>query len=256
MIRVLTMVASAGSRWTAEVSMPVSRSDCIRRAPGGSSPARPITPVAPVSSWTLRATLAAPPGKYDSEVTLTTGTGASGEMRDTFPQTNSSSMRSPITRMRLPANRSTSAWRRPAPRSADNRLARSASFALEVRAIALARQNEERQPGPWNQRVETAPDPHGLVENLQHHAADFLRAEQFAVRPPGRRAGLVEVERLLHRKALRFEQLAGLAYAKTAPVSHASVERAEKPLAVRRKHDQLPVGLERRSERRHHRSRV
>ena len=35
---------------------------------------------------------------------LTTGTGASGEMRPTFPQTNSSSMRSPMTTMRLPGS--------------------------------------------------------------------------------------------------------------------------------------------------------
>jgi hypothetical protein len=34
-------------------------------------------------------------------MTSTTGTGASGEIRETRPQTNSSSIRSPITRMRL-----------------------------------------------------------------------------------------------------------------------------------------------------------
>ena len=36
-------------------------------------------------------------------VTSTTGTGASGEMRPTLPQTNSSSIRSPMTRMRFAA---------------------------------------------------------------------------------------------------------------------------------------------------------
>src|ERR1700729_1248137 len=54
-----------------------------------------------VNSARLRATFAAPPGKDSSRTISTTGTGASGEMRETFPQRNSSSIRSPTTRMRL-----------------------------------------------------------------------------------------------------------------------------------------------------------
>src|SRR5713226_3613968 len=42
-------------------------------------------------------TFAAPPRCVDSRCTSTTGTGASGEMRDTLPQTNSSSITSPTT---------------------------------------------------------------------------------------------------------------------------------------------------------------
>ena len=47
----------------------------------------------------LRATLAAPPGMKLSLSSCTTGTGASGEIRRTDPQMNSSSITSPTTRI-------------------------------------------------------------------------------------------------------------------------------------------------------------
>src|SRR5689334_1789611 len=48
------------------------------------------------------ATFAAPPSRYVSSTTSTTGTGASGEMRPTLPQMNSSSMTSPRMRIVFP----------------------------------------------------------------------------------------------------------------------------------------------------------
>ena len=53
------------------------------------------------SETKLRATLAAPPGMKLSREKSTTGTGASGEMRDTPPQMNWSSITSPTTRTRV-----------------------------------------------------------------------------------------------------------------------------------------------------------
>src|ERR1700677_4187663 len=50
------------------------------------------------------ATLAAPPGEFVVRTERSTGTGASGEMRSTCPQTERSSMTSPTTRMRKAAN--------------------------------------------------------------------------------------------------------------------------------------------------------
>jgi len=48
----------------------------------------------------LRATLAAPPGMKLSRTKSTIGTGASGEIRATWPQMNWSSITSPTTRIR------------------------------------------------------------------------------------------------------------------------------------------------------------
>src|SRR2546426_7367695 len=53
------------------------------------------------SAVKLRATFAAPPGMKLSRSKSTTGTGASGEMRDTQPQMNWSSITSPITSTRV-----------------------------------------------------------------------------------------------------------------------------------------------------------
>ena len=64
-------------------------------------------PIAPKSSAgtssavRLRATFAAPPGIKLSRSKSTTGTGASGEMRDTPPQMNWSSITSPTTSTRV-----------------------------------------------------------------------------------------------------------------------------------------------------------
>src|SRR6266568_7876100 len=53
------------------------------------------------SAVKLRATFAAPPGMKLSRSKSTTGTGASGEMRDTQPQMNWSSITSPTTSTRV-----------------------------------------------------------------------------------------------------------------------------------------------------------
>src|SRR6478672_12577582 len=60
-----------------------------------------MTATSSINSRKFRATFAAPPGYRLSPVTSTTGTGASGEIRPTLPQTNSSSIKSPITRIRF-----------------------------------------------------------------------------------------------------------------------------------------------------------
>ena len=52
-----------------------------------SSPMMPHRAPEPPRDTMLRRTLALPPSSRSSRVTLTTGTGASGEMRDTVPQT-------------------------------------------------------------------------------------------------------------------------------------------------------------------------
>src|ERR1035437_4533882 len=175
---------------------PPNRSSNCRPCP--SAPVTPRTATLSVNSRTLRATLAAPPGKYDSPVTSTTGTGASGEMRDTLPQINSSSMRSPTTRIRLPAD------------PANNRLKRtiSDSACVPTYAAPLARHDDERETRPRHQPIEPPPDPHSLVENLHHQLVDIPGAEQPAVRPPWRRTDLVETVGGFDRQALGFEQLA------------------------------------------------
>ena len=59
-------------------------------------------PPRPPSARTFAATLPAPPTWKLSRSTSTTGTGASGEMRDTRPHRNSSSITSPTTSTRRP----------------------------------------------------------------------------------------------------------------------------------------------------------
>ena len=64
-------------------------------SPSTSAPARPTMSQDSTKGTRFRATLAAPPGYTASRSTFTTGTGASGEMRDTRPQMKRSSMMSP-----------------------------------------------------------------------------------------------------------------------------------------------------------------
>ena len=87
----------------------------VSRWPGLSSPTRPRT-----STWAPRATrllttLPAPPRVRVSRSTSTTATGASGEMRSTFPQRYSSSIKSPATRTLRLENPSRSRLRRRSP---------------------------------------------------------------------------------------------------------------------------------------------
>ena len=68
-------------------------------SPAKSSPTTPITHACAPSASRLANTFAAPPRCVDSRLMSTTGTGASGEMRVTSPQRNSSSITSPSTTM-------------------------------------------------------------------------------------------------------------------------------------------------------------
>ena len=64
---------------------------------------------------------------------------------------------------------------------------------------------------PRHQPVEPPPDPHSLVENLQHQLVDIPGTEQPAIRPPWRRTDFVETVGGFHREAMGFEQLARFA---------------------------------------------
>ena len=65
--------------------MPPSVIKRLRLAPGSSLPTSASSDTFAPSAAALRATLAAPPGRSSLRSTLTTGTGASGEIRDTSP---------------------------------------------------------------------------------------------------------------------------------------------------------------------------
>ncbi len=68
-------------------------------SPAKSSPTKPTTHAFAPSATRFASTLAAPPRCVDSRRMSTTGTGASGEIRVTSPQRNSSSITSPSTMM-------------------------------------------------------------------------------------------------------------------------------------------------------------
>src|SRR5947199_78250 len=86
---------------------------------------------------------------------------SSGEMRDTLPQRNSSSMRSPITSTRWPANR--------AMREASAGIAGGLAAGQHWRALGgrgLARHHEKRESRPRHREIEPAPEPNALIEDL------------------------------------------------------------------------------------------
>src|SRR6185503_14610884 len=74
-----------------------SRNPVFKRSPAASLPITPTTDPRAPSATRFASTFAAPPRCTDSRRTSTTGTGASGEIRVTSPQTNSSSITSPST---------------------------------------------------------------------------------------------------------------------------------------------------------------
>src|SRR5271157_6443371 len=155
-------------------------------------------------------------------------------MRDTLPQIYSSSMRSPMTRIRLPAN------------PANNRLKRTIwdSACMKRCAAPFAGHDDEREARPRHQPVETPPDPYGFVENLQHQLVDIPGTEQPAVCPPWRRADFIETVSGLHRQAMGFEQLARLELAVAALVSQALVEGPEQTRAAGHQDHQHAIRLE------------
>ena len=84
---------------------PASSSSWQSRSAAASFPINPIRLACPPRAATLAATFPAPPTFTLSERTATTGTGASGEMRDTVPHMYSSSITSPKIRTRHRGNR-------------------------------------------------------------------------------------------------------------------------------------------------------
>src|SRR5271165_5004632 len=85
-------------------SIPCSATSDSSLCCSGSLPAKP-TSVTRAPSWArFMAALAAPPGRSSRRVARTTGTGASGEMRSTSPQTYWSSITSPTTSTGTPCH--------------------------------------------------------------------------------------------------------------------------------------------------------
>src|SRR5437660_3516628 len=152
----------------------------------------------------------------------------------------SSSIKSPITRMRRSANLAISASKRAASHSVDigsgnfpYAFAPGKRIPGKRRARALTGHDDEREAGPRHQHVEPAPGPHGLIENLQHRFVDMLRSEQAAVSQPGRRPGFIEIVDPLYREAFRLHHLPRFPGAIAALVSQALVEGSEQSRALR-----------------------
>ena len=103
MIRVLMLVVR--SKCCSRPSQPTrcSSSRLVNFFPASSRPMTPSASAEVFKAVRLRATLAAPPGMKLSRSNSTTGTGASGEMRETRPQMNWSSITSPMTSTRVRA---------------------------------------------------------------------------------------------------------------------------------------------------------
>src|SRR5579872_5884952 len=101
-MRVLRVVGRFAASRTPPASTPSASNISLARVPSASSPTTPTNVTSAPSARKLFATFPAPPSVNVWRPTLTTGTGASGEMRETSPQIHSSIIRSPTTRMRLP----------------------------------------------------------------------------------------------------------------------------------------------------------
>ena len=85
---------------------------CASRSAQRSPPVRRCRPRRPAwspppSAWMLAAAFAAPPSRQSCARTSSTGTGASGEIRETSPRRYSSSITSPTTTTRQPRSWST-----------------------------------------------------------------------------------------------------------------------------------------------------
>jgi hypothetical protein len=81
------MVRKAPSRTSEEALTPAAASREVSSSAGASRPVTETSEGEAPRAARFTATLAAPPQTEDSEVTRTTGTGASGEMRFTEPLT-------------------------------------------------------------------------------------------------------------------------------------------------------------------------
>src|SRR5436190_886608 len=110
-------------------------------------------------------------------------------MRNTFPQMNSSSMRSPITRMRFSENPVAMACKRVASISGRMRGHGLRSLLNDRRVSAIhgprcvARHRDQRKRPPGQNGVDAAPEPDRLIEDFEDHLADVCRPEHLAVGP-------------------------------------------------------------------------
>ncbi|MCY1293786.1 hypothetical protein D9M69_440550 [compost metagenome] len=84
MTRSLTMVGCWATRWK-RVFTPAPARLAARLSAASSWPVTPISEAGAPSAAMFSATLAAPPGRSSIWSTLTTGTGASGEIREVLP---------------------------------------------------------------------------------------------------------------------------------------------------------------------------
>ncbi|SST07126.1 Uncharacterised protein [Acinetobacter baumannii] len=84
MTRSLTMVGWLSMRWK-RASTPAALRLLARLSAASSRPVTPTSKACAPSAAMFSATLAAPPGRSSCCSTRTTGTGASGEMREVAP---------------------------------------------------------------------------------------------------------------------------------------------------------------------------
>ena len=107
-MRSLWVVGRERSARTHEVSAPLDSRSARRHRPNSSSPVTPTMRTAAPRARRMAATFPAPPGlsarASGVRGMVTTGMGASGEMRLTLPKTHSSIMRSPTRSRRMPAD--------------------------------------------------------------------------------------------------------------------------------------------------------
>ncbi len=108
MMRSLWVVGREGSVRTQETSEPRRARSATSCRPKSSSPVTPTTRTAAPSPRRMAATFPAPPGlsarASGVRGMVTTGMGASGEIRRTLPKTHWSIMRSPTRSTRRPAD--------------------------------------------------------------------------------------------------------------------------------------------------------
>src|ERR1700680_2916339 len=153
----------------------MSSKSFFTRWPSASSPTAPAkTTCAPIARR-LFATFPAPPSVNEWSLTATTGTGASGEMRETVPQTHSSSMTSPTTRILLSRIRSN---RRRAPRSSNV----SGMHALQEELDAFEQRTRAKQRFRTVVDAELVDEDPGDAERFRHCHVAAAIAEDDAAR--------------------------------------------------------------------------
>ena len=73
-------------------------------------------------------------------------------------------------------------------------MSRAQTLRGDIGALGIASHDDQRQPGPWQNSFDPAPQPHGLVEDFEDRFVDASGSHDPAVRPPRQSAGLVELE--------------------------------------------------------------